>query len=147
MSLPLRDHLHMLKFLYRKSQPFCKKYIISLNHHNVYWKFCRISYTSSPCLSAVRLLFHSFPADSISFCRAAAALFCGAPYPRPVGNNKVEGRGEQLSLLSLPPSQEGSIPLAGIRPPAPASVQSQEQSFNPGVPCLPPALLNGTLRI
>lgn len=101
----------MLKFLYRKSQSFCKKYIISLNHCNVYWKFYRISCTSSPCLSALRPLLPSFPAYSINFCRAAAALFCGAPYPRPVGNNKAEGRGEQLSLLSLPESQKGSIPL------------------------------------
>lgn len=31
MSLPLRYHHHMMKFLYRKSQSFCKKDIISLN--------------------------------------------------------------------------------------------------------------------
>lgn len=110
--MSLRYHLHMLKFLYRKSQSFCKNiYIISLNYCNVYWKFCRISYTSSPCLSALRPLLHSFSAYSINFCRAAAALFCGAPYPQPVSNNKVKGRGEQTSLLLLPESQKGSISL------------------------------------
>lgn len=109
MSLPLRYHLHMLKFLYRKSQSFCKKYIISLKHCNVYWKFCSISYTSSICFSALSPLPRSVSAYSINFCRAAAALFCGAPYPQPVSNNKMKGRGEQTSHLLLPESQKGSM--------------------------------------